>query len=428
MKTAFDIIIMGGGMAGCSMALALNRLLGKQLKIAIIEKNDNNMDSHHSFDDRCIALSRGSAQILEQIGVWSGQLPDDAEDAIAASIRHIHISEQGKFGTATIDEGRPLGYVVESQALGSRLLQQIQQQAHIEYICPATVEMIEHTAHADSTRPVQLQIQHRQKKRKLSACLLIAADGAHSSCHQFLSRAPRTRAYQQSAIITNIRCEYPHQNFAYERFTPSGPLAVLPLTRQRCSVVWTVKTADEKAVLDLDDAAFREALQEQFGYRLGRIIQVGKRFSYPLVLKQLDTAAASQLKSIIFIGNAAHAIHPVAGQGFNLGLRDIQVLSRLIASGIRQNRKYLRQDNDLCRRYWQLRAKDIQQTGLFTDGLIRIFSNQFFPLTPARNLALGLFDLCPVAKHTLALRAMGLNHFDHSRANINGVNQYRSQS
>ncbi|MCK5666514.1 MAG: FAD-dependent monooxygenase, partial [Thiotrichaceae bacterium] len=324
-KTKYDIAILGGGMAGISMALSLAQIkTDKVLHIAVFEKTAFDDKHQSSFDDRCIALSAGSQQIYQAMGIWN-------KLTAVEPIKKIHISEHGKMGFSRLDSHNEkvdaLGYVVESYALGKVLikhLKQLHKQQHkVDIFCPAQIKSINY-----SENKVNLSYTFKDKQQTLTASLLIAADGGQSFCHQFLTTPPSVKAYQQSAIIANIETQYPHQGEAFERFTKSGPLAILPLTetngsKNRCSLVWTVEEKNVDKIMSLSDSDFIAQLQQKFGYRLGNIVRTGKRFCYPLILKNLDSSAVTQLKRLVFVGNSAHAIHPVSGQGFNLGLRDI---------------------------------------------------------------------------------------------------------
>lgn len=411
MKKVFDIIILGGGIAGCCTALALSQLPGK-LKIAIVEKaapDATRTDSapQAGFDDRCLALGKGSVDFLRQLGVWQ-HLQQDAESS-AAAIQTITIGEQGMPGTARITQPRSMGYVVELKALGNTLVTLVQQQTDIEYLCPAQAKKVDFaTPEAHPKAKLSVDIDKDARQSRIFAKLLIAADGARAFAHQFLSRPPQISDYLQTAIICNIQTQYPHDNRAYERFTPSGPIAVLPLSQQRCSVVWTVKNTQVKTIMALDDQAFQERFQQQFGYRLGAITRVGQRSAFPLRLMRLPDQAVREQTHLLFVGNAAHAIHPVAGQGFNLGLRDIQALQKVLHSHLSQDKHYLDTPHHLINEYWDRREADILRTIRFTDTLIKTFSNRFFPVTPARNLGLVLFDVSPMLKNTLARYAMGV--------------------
>jgi 2-octaprenyl-6-methoxyphenol hydroxylase len=331
-KTKYDIVILGAGMAGTSMALSLARInTRKPLRIAIFEKIAFDDSQQSSFDDRCIALSEGSHQIYKNMGVWQHLKAFEP-------IKNIHISEQGKIGFSHLSSEQEkvdaLGYVVESHELGKVLIKQLQQQ-QIDIFCPAQIKHIDFANNTAET--VTIDYALKGKNKSLNASLLIAADGGQSYCHQFLSTLPSSKSYQQSAVIANIETQYPHQGEAFERFTESGPLAILPLTQNRCSLVWTVKEKDVENIMSLTDDDFIVQLQQKFGYRLGEITRTGKRFSYPLILKTLDSKSVTQLQNLAFVGNAAHAIHPVTGQGFNLGLRDISTLSQLIEKNIQHN-------------------------------------------------------------------------------------------
>lgn len=404
----YDIIILGGGMAGISMALALARqplakmLYQKTLHIAVIEKTPFDAAHQSSFDDRCIALSAGSQLIYQHMGIW------EALTGKNEAIKNIHISEQGKMGFARLNHQQEnvdaLGYVVESHALGKVLLEQLQQYQHVDILCPRQVKNINF-----SSTSVSIQLSDTENKSQiLNASFLIAADGSQSFCHHFLASAPIIKQYRQYAIIANIETEYPHQGEAFERFTESGPLAVLPLTKNRCSLVWTVKEKSVESFMSLSDADFVQQLQQNFGYRLGKIQHTGKRFAYPLSLMSLEISAATQLQRLVFVGNSAHGIHPVTGQGFNLGLRDISTLAKLIHKNIQQHQGQFVYQEQLIENYWQSRENDIKQVSRFTDSLIRLFSNQTFPLTPARNIGLILFELYQPLKGLLARFTMGL--------------------
>ncbi|MFK5985607.1 MAG: 2-octaprenyl-6-methoxyphenyl hydroxylase [Pseudomonadota bacterium] len=411
MKTDYDIFILGGGLAGISMALSLAHIDNQQaLRIAVLEKIPFDTDQPSSFDDRCIALSAGSKQIYQSMDLWDKL--NHNNQPVTEPIKDILICEQGKFGFARLNYQQEkvdaLGYVVESHALGKVLLEQAQQHKNIDIFCPVEIKQIDISLQSVSLQFIQKQITNKKKLSTLSASLVIAADGNQSIAHQFLEVAPSSKAYLQSAIITNIETEYPHQGQAFERFTEAGPLAILPLTKNRCSLVWTIKEKQLDQVMSLTDQDFLQQLQQHFGYRLGKIQRIGKRFAYPLILKSLDTDSAAQLQRLVFVGNAAHSIHPVTGQGFNLGLRDIQCLSELIKTNLNQHQGKFVYQQDLVKNYWHNREKDIRNVTRFTDGLIQVFSNNTFPITPIRNLSLSLFELYQPLKTLLARFAMGL--------------------
>ena len=408
-KENFDIVIVGGGLAGATMALALAPL---NISIAVIEAHPYQQEqTQPSFDDRCLALAWSSRQIYQSMGIWK-QLAQRDGDGFEA-IKQIHISDRGHMGVTRLDhqkEGVPaLGYVVESRVLGKILIEQMQHKENIHLFCPALIEQIQSTS--DEVK-ISLKLESLPKKsnytvKNLSARLLIVADGVNSKTRESLGIQINQRSYAQTAIIANIETEIPHQNVAYERFTDSGPLAVLPLTRHRCSLVWTVRDEQLKEIMALNDADFTQALQQRFGYRLGQINKVGKRASYPLVLMTIDNNTLAHQNRVALIGNAAHGVHPVAGQGFNLGLRDISALAELIVNEMQTYKSGDPGNKALLDAYWQWRQADIRQVTSITNSLIKLFSNQSTALAILRNSGLFMTDIISPLKHVIAHEAMG---------------------
>lgn len=415
----FDIIIAGGGMAGATMALALAPL---QLTIAVIEAHPYKQNqTQPSFDDRCLALSWSSRQIYSAMGLWEKLSRFDSESALKsdapfsavqdnnyAAIKHIHVSDRGHFGAVRLnhqEEGVPaLGYVVESRVIGEVLLAELKQHNNIQIYSPAQIEQVDNQSSADK---VSVQIKAGENRHQLDTSLLIVADGVNSRTRESLGIRVNQQSYAQTAIIANIETELPHQNIAYERFTDSGPLAVLPLSRNRCSLVWTAQDHQVKDIMSFDDKQFRSALQERFGFRLGQIIRVGKRSAYPLVLMSIDNRTLEGQSRIALIGNAAHGVHPVAGQGFNLGLRDISALAELIATQMQQHKYPDPGDAQLLTDYWQWRQADIRQVSSITDSLIKLFSNNSTTLTVLRDSGLLMTDIIAPLRHMIAAEAMG---------------------
>lgn len=398
----FDVIIVGGGMAGATMALALAPL---NLNIAIIETHPyQQQQTQPSFDDRCLALAWSSRQIYHTLGVWD-ELAKRDEGGFAA-IKQIHISDRGHWGVTRLDqrqEGVPaLGYVVESRVIGEVLIGQVRKKNNVRLFCPAQIEHLQ-------TSPESVQVRLAQPESDdvfLSAPLLIVADGVNSTTREVLGIAINQRSYAQSAIIANIETELPHNNVAYERFTDSGPLALLPLTRDRCSLVWTAREEQVDVIMSLNNDDFRQALQQRFGFRLGQIGKIGRRSSYPLSLMTVDSDTLKHQHRVALIGNAAHGVHPVAGQGFNLGLRDISALAELIA-GEMQHKNADPGNERLLHDYWQWRQADIRQVTTITNSLIKLFSNNSNLLALMRNSGLLLTDIISPLKHAIAHEAMG---------------------
>ncbi len=395
MQDSYDVLIIGGGMTGASLACALG---GAKLRVGVIEAVPIKNGAQPSFDTRTTALTWGTRRILEAIGVW----PNIA--AYAVPIKKTHVSERGRFGFMRMDCAdyglEALGYVVENRALGRALLDTLQRHGNIEFICPACVRDVETSADAAG-----VTIQTEQGARRLSACLLVIADGRHSMARERLKIKTRGHAYGQSAIITSVTPQNPHQYTAYERFTPDGPLAVLPMSATRCAVVWVVRTGQAAALLALDEGDFLARLQQQFGARLGRFSELGARRDYPLELMRAEELTRARA---VLIGNAAHTLHPVAAQGLNLGLRDVAVLARLLCEGAQQHGDP--GDSKLLEEYTRLRRCDHAAVTAFTGGLVRVFSGDFTPLAWARNIGLLAADLLPPVKSYLARRSTGLAH------------------
>ncbi len=390
MSQRFDVIIVGGGMAGASLAIALS---GHGLKLALVEAAPLEVRSVPNYDSRGIALAWGSQRILDSLGIWR-HLADQAQP-----IEHIHISEQGGFGITRLHAAEQqvpaLGQVISAHDLGVGLLQTLSELKDIELIAPERVRWI---------NPEADQVQLGLKHRNLAAAVVVAADGGNSFVRQQLGIAVKRREYRQSAITANLTPGKAHHNVAYERFTRHGPMALLPMSENRCALVWTVNDAQLGATLALSDAHFMQRVQDIFGWRLGRLQRVGERNSYPLV--QLFAANPVKPRSLV-IGNAAHTLHPVAGQGFNLGIRDVAVLAEILLQA--HHRGEDPGAPEVLQRYASWRRRDQQQVVGFTDALVRIFSNDFLPLKLGRNLGLSALELCPPARQRIAAAAMGLS-------------------
>lgn len=389
----YDVVIAGGGMVGGSLAVALASL---PLRTLVIEALPPSAAAQPSYDDRATAISASSRLILEGIGCWS------ALAGAAAPIRAVHVSERGAFGATRLraaEQGLPsFGHVVENRALGVALWERMNAESRLSTWTPARVvgatqdeECVRVQVERDAAAPVEV-----------SARLLVAADGARSPLRTMAGIALEARDYGQAAVIANVTPAIDHGGTAFERFTPSGPLAVLPLTKGRVTIVWTLPPADAQAVLALDDAGFLAALQAAFGYRLGGFRKAGRRASYPLSLVQAQAWHAGR---IALVGNAAHGIHPVAGQGFNLGLRDAAALAELLA---RQGPTGDPGAGTMLAEYAQWREEDRARTVRDTDGLVQVFTSEFAPLRAGRRLGLIGLDLFPPARAAVARRGMGL--------------------
>ena len=393
----FDIIIAGGGMAGATAALALSHL---QLKIAVIEPIEPALNISPSFDQRAVALSASSVAIFKTLELWDKIKP------LACAINDIHISDQGHFGFTRIHakdyDVEALGQVIPLDQTGPILWQAIREKDNIELFCPSKISEITPVDLQIKNNEITTSISDENNTTKLSAKLLLAADGTFSSIAKMAGIETQRDSYNQHAVIANISTELPHHNQAFERFTKHGPLALLPLTRNRMSLVWCQKKTDLKKVMSLNDEKFIKQLQSEFGFRLGQITKVGERYEYPLALHLPEKNHSGR---VLLLGNSAHTLHPIAGQGFNVGLRDIAALCDAI-QGARQKKQDIGCEQFL-ETYTSQRQADWHQTIIATDSLVRIFTSEFPPLVLARNKALCLLDKMPFVKQKLANAAMG---------------------
>lgn len=397
-----QVIIVGGGMVGLSLSLMLAKAnIAVKLLEAVKYPNydDQNVAPYHSsFDARNTALSRRSVQIYQKLGLW------DALQQHATPILQVHITEQGSFGKARLiaeqEKVESFGQVIENAWLGRVLLTQVRQQPLIELI-----DGVQVTALTQDAEQVHIEAKRGDEVLKLESKLLIAADGRDSFCRQAIGVGVDVHDYDQVAIVTTVQTSKPHEHVGFERFSALGPLALLPLPGEyRRSVVWPVKKGTEGEWLgEENDQHFLDALQKTYGDRAGKFEKTGKRFSYPLSQVLAHKQAVGR---VILMGNAAHTIHPVAGQGFNLCLRDADVLVRYLVNQLTASDDIGNPDNLLA--YEQARLSDQQRVIKFCDTVVRGFSNQNPLLKLIRNTGLVAFDVIPGVKPLVANYAMGL--------------------
>lgn len=392
MTPDFDLIIVGGGLVGGSLALALR---GTPLKIAVIEAQTDAERSLAASGDRALALSRNTVQALRGLGIF------DAVEDQAAPIRRIHISDRGHFGKARLDAKdrgvEALGHVVVARGLEQSIAEAMAAENAITTFQPARILSLK-----AGPESILVSLRSGDQDRVISSRLVVAADGGNSTVRSLLNIPQSIRDYQQTAVVTEVSTSKDHQGTAFERFTRSGPLALLPLGPKRCSVVWTLASEDATEVLTEGESEFVDQLQDAFGQWLGVLTLARKPQGFPLKLIQAEQMTDDR---VILIGNAMHTIHPVAGQGFNLGLRDAAVLAERISARHRLGEDI--GDAEFLAQYAEARRSDLATVIRFTDSLIRIFSNEVPPLVALRNLALLTFDRLPFAKRLLARRAMG---------------------
>ena len=398
----FDVAIIGGGMVGTTLA-SLLAASQPQLRIALIEAQPfaQSGDTHFqpSFDARSTALSYGAANVFQELGLW-----DKLQEHITA-ITQVHVSDRGHFLGGLIDAAdrhlEAVGYVVENPWLGRVLLTHVQMQSNIQCFAPAQV-----TQFIPQKNSACLRVMSAGKEIFLNASLAVIADGGDSAVRQQLGIGTHIREYNQTAIITNVEFSEPHQGIAYERFTDQGPIALLPLGESahanQSALVWTLPADVAGDIQLLSDEQFLARLQERFGFRVGRFTRVAKRFSYPLQL----TLAEEQIRSnMVLLGNAAHFLHPVAGQGFNLALRDCVCLVETLRSAIENNQSP--GELAVLQRYLAAQALDQQITVEFSDKLVRLFSSNQLPLIALRHLGLLSLESLPLLKDQFVAQTMG---------------------
>lgn len=388
----YDLLIGGGGLAGNCLALALK---DSGLKIAIIEACSREQLHNSPAGDRALALAAGTVDLLENLGAWQAAKPH------ATAIAQIHVSDQGHFGKARLsaqkEKVEALGYVITARDIESHVAQLVAD-AGITQLCPARIIGL-----SASSNAVHVSLQQNGESVNLTAKLLVGADGGESTIRKLLEISQQKTDYGQTAIVTTVKTFLPHQNTAYERFTASGPLALLPLGKYQAAVVWTRSHEQAAELMACSEKEFITQLQDCFGYRLGELTLAAPRRAFPLTLIRAEQMLAQRT---VIIGNAVHQLHPVAGQGFNLGLRDVVQLAQMLITQ-QQNSGDIGAA-DFLQQYAKLRQQDHDRVINLTDSLVKIFSTPHLSIAAARNIGLTLLDHIPAAKKLLARQAMGL--------------------
>ncbi|QYJ78362.1 2-octaprenyl-6-methoxyphenyl hydroxylase [Shewanella acanthi] len=391
-----DIAIVGGAMAGATLALALSQLSSPNapLKVALIEAMPPSTN-HPGFDARSIAIAHGSIFQLSRLGIW----PKLAH--LGTPIRDIHVSDRGHFGMTELNAEQfhldALGQVVELERVGKALFDELKKSSVLLF-CPAKLSDLK--ADIDAHTLVLDTGEHIRAK------LVVAADGLQSKVRSSFNLPVTQVSFEQTAIVANLQTDKPHQHWAYERFTQTGPLALLPMAdnqgQPRLSLVWALDDEAANKMLNAPKQAFLATLQQAFGYRAGQFIDVSERHAYPLNLAYMPRPIHHRC---VFIGNAAQTLHPIAGQGFNLGLRDVMSLLEVLQEALLAG-------NDvgaanITHAYLKAREQDRNTTLTNIEFLVRGFSNQYWPLALGRNLGLRLLSWLPPLKTPVAHRAMG---------------------
>lgn len=390
----FDIAVVGGGLAGASLACAL---ADTGLSVALIEAVPFDVEPSAAMQARTTAIAWGTRALFEQLGLWADMVEQ------AAAIERLHVSQRKHFGVVRVDAAEydlpALGYVLPNTTMIAVLRARLAQLDHVMVIAPARFEGLSHEADR-----VWLDLAADGSERRISTRLLVGADGANSSVRKALGIRARVDDYEQSAVVTTLQTEYPHKATAYERFTPDGPVAMLPRSKESCAAVWTLPTARAEAACDASESDFIDQLQSVFGYRLGRLQLAGPRGAFALYRVLADTAVGERT---VLIGNAGHALHPAAAQGFNLAIRDALVLAAMLREHADQP-AFDPGAADVLVTWAEARHPDQYRVANFTDAIVRVFSNRIPALAGARAAGLVALSLLPAIKHDMARRSMGL--------------------
>jgi 2-octaprenyl-6-methoxyphenol hydroxylase len=392
MTECYDVLIIGGGLVGASLAIALD---GAGLRVGLVEATPPRVDQQPSYDERNLALARATVNALTGLGVWQGVA------ARATPIQRIHVSRKGEFGTVRLTAAEhgldAFGAILPARELGNALQARLDACRPLTRHAPATVTSIATQADAIAAR-----LTTPSGEQTLRARLLVGADGANSFVRGALCIQTDNVDYAQTAFVCTVTAERAPDGNAFERFTASGPVALLPLGERRAGVVLTVPAADAKRVATLDDAAFIDLLQDRFGYRLGRLVRPGRRVSYSLARVQAQRLHAPRA---VLIGNAAQTLHPIGAQGFNLGLRDALTLAELLLDAAQAGGDP--GTTELLRAYAERRREDREGTSAMSDGLARWTANEAPPLKLLRALGMLALDRVAPLQQALVRRGMG---------------------
>ena len=397
MGEPFDIVIVGGGLVGASLAIALD---GSGHRVALVEAALPRVEAQPSHDERNLALARVTIDGLAALGVWAHA------EASATPIRRIHVSRRGDFGSVRLDCAQlglaEFGAVLPARELGRALLARVDACTRLVRIAPA--ELIGLDARDDG---MQACLRTPAGERLLTARLLVGADGTQSFVRQAVGIGIEETDYAQSAIVTTLGCERPLDGQAWERFTDSGPVAVLPLGGRRAGLVLSVPEAEAGAVAALDDEAFIAFVHERFGWRAGRFSRPGARRPYPL---RRTLARALTAPRVVLVGNAAQTVHPLGAQGFNLGLRDALTLAELVEVAADPGAAAVLAD------YVGRRTPDRAATTAFSDDLVRLMGNDTLPLRALRTLGFAALAASDGLRRRVAVRGMGFRGDVSARA------------
>lgn len=385
------VIIVGGGMTGASLALAISTVSQGKVQVVLIEANLPNK-THSSFDARSIALAYSTCRQFDKIGIWHEL------KKYVTPITHIHISEYSHASAVNMHAKdyslSALGYVVELHDAGNQLFEQLKKVSNIELYCPDEVISVERTIEQVSVKLTTGKI--------LTGQLLVAADGSNSMIGEASQIEWKRDSYQQCAIIATVLTSKAPHGRAFERFTQYGPLAMLPISKGRSSLVWCHPLEKQQHIMQWNNDRFMSELQKWFGWRLGEIKAVSERYCFSLLLSQAKRVISHRL---VLIGNAAQTLHPIGGQGFNLAMRDVMLLANIISEVSHYTGDI--GDYSILRQYQMQRLDDRHRTIKLTDNLVHLFSNNHLIFAIGRNVGLMAIEALPLIRNILARRVMG---------------------
>jgi 2-octaprenyl-6-methoxyphenol hydroxylase len=386
-----ELLIAGGGLIGLLLAVAC---ANAGLEVAIVDPANPAAVLDKGFDGRCSAIAYGSHKVLEGLGLWS-QIAATAEPILEIRVADDEAPLFLHYDHRELETGTPLGYIVENHVLRRALIERARALPGLLFLTPLAVDRVEASPFAT--------IAVLSDGQCITSRLVAAADGQKSPLRRGAGIGTTEWRYRQTSIVTTVSHEHPHGGIAVEHFLPAGPFAILPMSGNRSSIVWTEQSELAARLVGLPDATFATELTARFGDFLGAVVPIGPRWTYPLGLMLADRYIACRLA---LVGEAAHAIHPIAGQGLNLGIRDVAALAELVIDTRRLGLDI--GDDALLDRYQRWRRFDALMLAAVTDGLNRLFSNAIAPVRLARDLGFAMVHRLPPLKRLLMRDAMGI--------------------